>query len=311
MSCSPPRPTPSDGARGCPSPGEQQMGLGARGEEVRKLTRGSRRGQPEILQDGRDSAKPPSASGSRLETHNRRGGIARSVQGTSWLPWPPAPAFRRAVAARYRRRKRSPAPFSQAVLAAIAPRSEAGCYATASLSLIPNWLAALPPIMRAISVLRHVGAGKHRDRVPCAGGVVVRIARAPDDLVGKIVRQLLDQPLLGVKAQHDVAVLPHLFGCRSRPDIGAAAGSTRVEASIFSSTSSIHEALPCATTTFIAGIALHDREADQRRGDEHVVVQPVATGSAPADGRAASRAVKNDCSPGHRRRRQRPAAARQ
>jgi len=50
-------------------------------------------------------------------------------------------------------------------------------------------------------------------------------------------------------------------------------GITRVEASIFSNTSSIQEALPCATTTFILD-ALHHRKADQCRSDEHMIVQP-------------------------------------
>ena len=45
------------------------------------------------------------------------------------------------------------------------------------------------------------------------------------------------------------STLLHLMGTLDRPS----SGIVRVEASIFSSTSSIHEALPWATTTFIFG----------------------------------------------------------
>jgi hypothetical protein len=57
-----------------------------------------------------------------------------------------------------------------------------------------------------------IGAAQPGERIPGACGVVVRISRAPYDLVREILRQFLDHPLLGVEPQHDVAVLPHLFG---------------------------------------------------------------------------------------------------
>src|SRR5580704_7865993 len=57
-----------------------------------------------------------------------------------------------------------------------------------------------------------IGAREHRDRVPGACRIVVRITRAPDHFGGKVMWQFLDHPLLGIEAEHHIAVLPHLFG---------------------------------------------------------------------------------------------------
>jgi len=66
--------------------------------------------------------------------------------------------------------------------------------------------------MRAIS---GSGTSAPRNRAmasPGARRIVMRVARAPNDFFGKILRQFLDRPFLGIKAEHDVAVLPHLLG---------------------------------------------------------------------------------------------------
>src|ERR1700722_7022015 len=59
---------------------------------------------------------------------------------------------------------------------------------------------------------RHGRPAQLGDRVPGARRVVMRVARPPDHLRGEIGRQLLNEPLLGVEPEHDVAVLPHLLG---------------------------------------------------------------------------------------------------
>src|SRR5205823_1201301 len=73
-------------------------------------------------------------------------------------------------------------------------------------------LGGVPPQHACHEGFRDVGPGEQRDGVPGARGIVVRIARAPDHFGRKVVRQLLDESLLGVKPEHHVAFLPHLFG---------------------------------------------------------------------------------------------------
>src|SRR5207244_2858705 len=58
----------------------------------------------------------------------------------------------------------------------------------------------------------HVCLRKHLDRVPGARGIVVRIAGAPYDFSAVAIRQLANSTLIGVKPQHNVALVPHLFG---------------------------------------------------------------------------------------------------
>src|SRR5215471_12132197 len=59
--------------------------------------------------------------------------------------------------------------------------------------------------------LRYIGGAQAGQCIPGARCIVMRIARAPNHLAGEVLRQLLDHPLLGIEAEHDVAVLPHLF----------------------------------------------------------------------------------------------------
>src|SRR5580698_1162967 len=60
--------------------------------------------------------------------------------------------------------------------------------------------------------LRDIRRGHLLNRVPRAGRILMRITRAPHDLLGEILGRLENQPLLRVEAEHDLAFLPHLFG---------------------------------------------------------------------------------------------------
>src|SRR5271170_2972910 len=62
------------------------------------------------------------------------------------------------------------------------------------------------------NVVRHVGLREHGNRIVGRCRVVLRITRAPDHLLGEIVRHLLDEPLLRVEAKHHLALFPHLLG---------------------------------------------------------------------------------------------------
>src|SRR5208283_1059599 len=50
--------------------------------------------------------------------------------------------------------------------------------------------------------LRDIRCGQLLDRIPCAGRILMRIARTPHDLLGEILGQLENQPLFRVKAEH-------------------------------------------------------------------------------------------------------------
>src|SRR5271169_4759641 len=102
----------------------------------------------------------------------------------------------------------------------------------------------------------------------------MRVTRAPDDLRGKILRQFLDQSSLGIKAEHDIAMFPRLFGLgadrimmqkRYHPGRG-----------LHLLDDFLHPGgLAMSHDDFHRGVSLHDRKANQGRCNEHVVVEPV------------------------------------
>src|ERR1700691_6410567 len=53
------------------------------------------------------------------------------------------------------------------------------------------------------------------DRLDGTGGIVMRIARAPNSFFGEIIRQSLNQALFGVEPEHHLTFFPHLFGIRA------------------------------------------------------------------------------------------------
>ena len=87
------------------------------------------------------------------------------------------------------------------------------------LNFLANWIDAeligqIPPHHSSYQSLRHIGIALPGDRIPGARRIVMRVARPPYDFRGEILRQFLDQSFLGVKAEHNIAVLPHLFRAR-------------------------------------------------------------------------------------------------
>src|ERR1700735_807988 len=121
--------------------------------------------------------------------------------------------------------------------------------------------------------LRDIRGGHLLNRVPCAGRILMRITRSPNDLLGEILGQLENQPLLRVKAEHDLALLPHLFGVGSHGIVvqqrnGAGRRFHLLEHFFHP------RGLAVRYHHLHVWVALHHGESDQRRRDEHMIVEP-------------------------------------
>src|SRR5215472_5850548 len=122
--------------------------------------------------------------------------------------------------------------------------------------------------------LRHIGFAQTSQRIPGARGIVVRVARPPYDLSRKILWQFLDQPLFGVEPEHDVAVLPQFLRLGADRIMMQQRNDASRGLHLFEHL--LHPGrLTMGDDDLHRGIALHDREAEQGRGDEHVVVEPI------------------------------------
>ena len=85
-------------------------------------------------------------------------------------------------------------------------------YRSVANSLDAELMGGVLPHHSGDQSLWYIGIAQLGYCIPGARCIVVRVTRAPDDLRCKIMRQFPDQPFLGIKAEHDIAVLPHFLG---------------------------------------------------------------------------------------------------